>query len=132
MLIIIFFFKTNFYDRKPFKVGPLPNSSNVDNRGLITTLHRYNNCTTPPHMGVDSTHWAPPPCEGVLRNCCGGVVYPSFSLIILLKKNIVNRVWFLHFIRYNNRTTAPHMGVGFTHWAPPHVRGCCIIIVVVL
>jgi hypothetical protein len=34
--------------------------------------------------------------------------------------------------RYNNCTTALHMGVDLTHWAPPHVRDCCVIIMVVL
>jgi len=48
--------------------------------GLIPTLHRYNNCTTPPHMGVDYTYWASPPCEEELCNCYGGVVNPSFSI----------------------------------------------------
>jgi hypothetical protein len=33
---------------------------------------------TPSH-GMSPTHWASPPCEGVLCNCCGGVVNPSFS-----------------------------------------------------
>jgi hypothetical protein len=33
---------------------------------------------------------------------------------------------------HNKCTTPPHTGVGPTHWAPPHVRGCCALVVVLL
>jgi hypothetical protein len=56
---------------------------------LIPTQHHHNNCTTPPHMGVGPTHWAPPTCEGMLCSCCGGVVNLSFSL-----KNHGRSTWF--------------------------------------
>jgi hypothetical protein len=29
-------------------------------------------------------------------------------------------------------TTPPHMRVDPTHWIPPHVRGCCTLVVVLL
>jgi hypothetical protein len=34
--------------------------------------------------------------------------------------------------QYNNCTTIPHMRVGPTYWGPPHVRGCCTVVVLVL
>jgi len=41
---------------------------------MIDLQHHYNNCTTPPHMGVGPSVWGPPPYEKVLCSCCGGVV----------------------------------------------------------
>jgi len=53
----------------------------------------FDSYTTPPQQlhntsshGVGHTHWASSPCEGVLCNCCGGVVNLSFSLKIKKKK----------------------------------------------
>jgi hypothetical protein len=33
--------------------------------------------------------------------------------------------------QHNKCTTTPHMRVGFTHWAHPHVRGCCALVAMV-
>jgi len=55
----------------------------IYSRDLIPTQHHHNNCTTLPHIGVGPTHWTPPSCEGVLCNCCGGVVNLSISFILL-------------------------------------------------
>jgi hypothetical protein len=30
---------------------------------------------------------------------------------------------------HNNTTTPPHMGVGFSVWGPPHVKGYCGVVV---
>jgi len=35
---------------------------------MIDLQHHHNNCTTPPHMGVEPSVWDPPPCEeGVVQ-----------------------------------------------------------------
>jgi hypothetical protein len=49
-------------------------------RDLILVQHQYNNCTTTPYMRVGSSMWDPPSCEGLLYNCCIGVVNLTFSL----------------------------------------------------
>jgi hypothetical protein len=46
-------------------------------RKMIDLQQHHNKCTTPSHMGVEPSVWSPPPCEGVLCTCCGGVVYES-------------------------------------------------------
>jgi hypothetical protein len=51
----------------------------ISKRDLILTQRHHNNCTTPLHIRVGPTHWAPPPCEEMLCSCCGGVVNLSFS-----------------------------------------------------
>jgi hypothetical protein len=51
----------------------------ASNGDLIHTQHHHNKCTTPPHMGVGPTHWAPLSYERVLCICCGVVVNLSFS-----------------------------------------------------
>jgi hypothetical protein len=33
---------------------------------------------------------------------------------------------------YNNYTTLLYMRVGPSVWSPPHVKGCCVIVVVLL
>jgi hypothetical protein len=47
------------------------------NRKMLNLQHQHNNHTTTPHMIVDPTHWGPPSCEGLLYDCCDGVVYES-------------------------------------------------------
>jgi hypothetical protein len=44
---------------------------------MLDLQHQYNNCTTTPHMKMCLTHWDPPSCEGLLCNCCDGVVQES-------------------------------------------------------
>jgi hypothetical protein len=67
-------------------------------RDLIPALHHHNKCTTPPHMRVDSTHWAPPSCEGVLCSCCVGAVNLTFFLKKfsnkIIKLNSINSIKF--------------------------------------
>jgi len=71
-------FVHHFYKSTIKSVGPHVNPYG----DLIPTQHHHNNCTTPPHMGLNPTHWAPSPCEGVLCSCCGGVVNLSFSILV--------------------------------------------------
>jgi hypothetical protein len=47
---------------------------------MLNLQHQHNNHTTTPHMRVDSTHWGPLSCEGLLCDCCDGVVYESNPL----------------------------------------------------
>jgi hypothetical protein len=49
-------------------------------RDLILVQHKYNNCTTIPHMRVGPSMWDPPSCEGLLYSCCIGVVNLTFSV----------------------------------------------------
>jgi hypothetical protein len=44
---------------------------------MLNLQHQHNNYTTTPHMIVDPTHWGPPSYEGLLCDCCDGVVYES-------------------------------------------------------
>jgi hypothetical protein len=46
-------------------------------RKMLNLQHQYNNHTTTPHIRVDPTHWGPLSCEGLLCDCCDGVVYES-------------------------------------------------------
>jgi hypothetical protein len=46
---------------------------------LIHTQHHHNNHTTTPHMRVGPSVWGPPSCEGLLCDCCVGVVNLTFS-----------------------------------------------------
>jgi hypothetical protein len=46
-------------------------------RKMLDLQHQYNNCTTILHMRVGPTYWDPPSCEGLLYNCCIGVVQES-------------------------------------------------------
>jgi hypothetical protein len=39
----------------------------------------HNNHTTTPHMRVGPSVWGPPLCEGLLCDCCDGVVNLTFS-----------------------------------------------------
>jgi hypothetical protein len=53
--------------------------ANISNDGkkewkMLNLQHQYKNCTTIPHMRVGPTYWGPPSCEGLLYNCCIGVV----------------------------------------------------------
>lgn len=78
------------------------------------------------HQGT--MEWGPhmdptPMCLGVVSLLCS----VSVRITPLKKMGLIST---LH--RYNNCTTPLHMGVDPTHWAPPHVRGCCVIVVVVL
>jgi hypothetical protein len=49
-------------------------------RVLILVQHQYNNCTTTPHMRVGPSMWDSPSCEGLLYSCCIGVVNLTFSV----------------------------------------------------
>jgi hypothetical protein len=49
-------------------------------RDLIHTQHHHNNHTTIPHMRVGPSVWGPPSCEGLLCDCCVGVVNLTFSI----------------------------------------------------
>jgi len=44
---------------------------------MLDLQHQYNNCTTTPHMKVDSTHWGSPSYEGLLCSYCNSVVQKS-------------------------------------------------------
>jgi hypothetical protein len=46
----------------------------LKNDGFTTPPQQLHN--TPSH-GVGPSVWSPPPCEGVLCNCCTGEVYES-------------------------------------------------------
>jgi hypothetical protein len=46
---------------------------------MLDLQHQYNNCTTIPRMRMGPTYWGPPSCEGLLYNCCIGVVQESNS-----------------------------------------------------
>jgi hypothetical protein len=50
-------------------------------RKMLDLQHQYNNCTTILHMRVGPTYWGPPSCEGLLYNCCIGVVQESNPLL---------------------------------------------------
>jgi hypothetical protein len=58
---------------------PKPNRKNFLTRDLIHTQHHHNNHTTTPHMRVGPSVWGPPSCEGLLCDCCVGVVNLTFS-----------------------------------------------------
>jgi len=49
---------------------------------LIHTQHHHNNHTTTPHMRVGPSVWGPPSCEGLLCDCCVGVVNLTFSFVL--------------------------------------------------
>jgi hypothetical protein len=61
-------------------------------RDLILVQHQYNNCTTTPHIRVGPSMWDPPSCEGLLYNCCIGVVNltlhvgPTYPIVDFKKK----------------------------------------------
>jgi hypothetical protein len=53
---------------------------------MLDLQHQYNNCTTISHMKVSPTYWGPPSCEGLLYNCCIGVVQESnLNKLILIQ-----------------------------------------------
>jgi hypothetical protein len=92
----------------------------------LVLLHPHNMGTTPSHMRVGPSVWAPPSCEGVLCPYCAGVVQQSNP-----RKKIWKMLDLQH--QYNNCTTIPHMRVGPTYWGPPSCEGllcsCCIGVV---
>jgi hypothetical protein len=55
----------------------------IKGRKMLNLQYQHNNHTTTPHMIVDPTHWGPPSCEGLLCDCCDGVVYESNPLGII-------------------------------------------------
>jgi hypothetical protein len=59
--------------------GPEIMTTRKKKRDLIHTQHHHNNHTTTPHMRVGPSVWGPPSCEGLLCDCCVGVVNLTFS-----------------------------------------------------
>jgi len=75
-----------------FETRTITTARPFNNWDLIHTQHHHNNHTTIPHMRVGPSVWGPPSCEGLLCDCCVGVVNLTFSLIISRRIYVANLI----------------------------------------
>jgi hypothetical protein len=59
----------------------------IESRKMINLQHHYNNCTTPPHMGVEPSVWSPPH----VKRCCTVIVVVLYRNQISLLKQKTNK-----------------------------------------